>query len=110
MEFGYELAVLLQGRVDRKNVNPGDQGSRYHFSPFGFFARHAGGTGTILLQIFFPVTFFQQLLDFVRSEERTIAGVFDSIEVNIERHDGPFEPPILADVKVVAHNGTTLVT
>jgi len=46
------------------------------------------------------------MLDFVRSEERTIAGVFDSIKVNIERHDVPFELLILADVKVVAHNGT----
>ena len=48
------------------------------------------------------------MLDFVRSEERTIAGVFHPIEVNIERHDVPFERLILADVQVVAHDGTML--
>src|SRR5258708_33920070 len=50
IEFGDELLVLLQGRVDRKNVNTADQGSRYHLSPFGFVAGHAGGTVTILPQ------------------------------------------------------------
>src|SRR5262249_83510 len=51
------------------------------------------------------VAFFQEMFESVGSKERAIAGIFDAIEVNVERDDIPLVGLVFANVDVIAHYG-----
>jgi hypothetical protein len=46
------------------------------------------------------------MLDFKGSEDGAILYVFDSIEIDIQGNDVPFERLIFTNVDVIAHHGT----
>src|SRR6266446_2915992 len=106
VEFSDEFAVLLNGGIDHENVEAANKSGRNQFSPFRLVTRRAGWPLTIPRQVFRLVALLQQVLDFVRAEERAMPSVLDTVEVHIERHDVPFKRPLLADVDVIAHHGT----
>jgi len=45
------------------------------------------------------------MFDLVGSEERTIAGILDTVEVDVERDDVPLVGVVLTNVHVIAHDG-----
>src|SRR5215831_12591155 len=105
VEFGDELLILFGSCADRKNVHAANHRGGDHFAPFGFCAGHAGFGGAVIGQILPAIAFFQKMFEFVGSKERAIAGVFDAVEVNVERDDVPLVGLVFANVDVIAHDG-----
>jgi len=100
-----ELAILFNGSVYDENVHAADESGGDHFAPFGLAAglarRGVAKTGEIVL----AVALFESVLDFVGSENGTIGGIFDAVEIDVERNDVPVEGAVFADVDIGADDG-----
>src|SRR5260370_8685605 len=108
VEFRDQLAILLFGGIDDKDVDAANESGRDHLSPFGFVTVHTWSARAERRQVVLPVSFLKHMLDLVGAEDRTILYVFDSIEIYVKRNDVPFKRLIFANVDVIAHHQAML--
>src|SRR5215471_6630219 len=109
VEFRDQLAVLLFSGVDDEDVEAANQRGGDHFTPFGLVTIPAGIARAQRGQVVVTVSFFQKVLNFIRSKDRPIAGILDSIKVDIQRNHVPFVGLILPNVYVVAHHRAVFI-
>src|SRR5260370_7347589 len=103
VEFRDQLAILLFGGIDDKDVDAANQSGRDHLSPFGLVTVHAWSARAERRQVVLPVSFFKHMLDLVGAEDRTILYFFDSIELNVQRTDVPSKQLIFANIDQIPH-------
>src|SRR5260370_4533973 len=108
VEFRDQLAILLFGGIDDKDVDAANESGRDHLSPFGFVTVHTWSARAERRQVVLPVSFLKHMLNLVGAEDRTILYVFDTIEVDVQRNDVPFKRLIFANVDVIAHHRAML--
>jgi hypothetical protein len=102
VEFRDQSEVLLERRINDKNVNAPNHRGSDHLSPFCLVACSARIALAIIRQVFRAISLLENMLDLERAKKGPISWILHAIQVHAKRNDIPFEWLIFTEGCVIA--------